>query len=76
MDFSYNFHGIDFEWDAEKSAANLVNHKVSFETACETFFDPFLCVEDAGTIEGERREAVIGLTVDWKLLYVVYVMHE
>lgn len=76
MDFSYHFQGIDFEWNAEKASLNLKNHKVSFETACEVFFDPFLQVEDAGTVENEAREAVVGLTLSWKLLYVVYIMRD
>ncbi len=33
-------------------------------------------VVDEEDVEGELRESVIGMTVDWRLLYVVYVMHE
>ncbi|MGH9943341.1 MAG: BrnT family toxin [Pyrinomonadaceae bacterium] len=76
VDVSYTLQDIDFEWRGEKAAANLQQHGVSFETACEAFFDPFLRVEDAGVVEGEPREAVIGLTVGWRLLYVVYVMRD
>jgi uncharacterized DUF497 family protein len=53
MNFSYNFQGIEFEWDSDKATTNLRNHDVSFEIACEVFFDPFLRVEDAGVVEGE-----------------------
>lgn len=74
MNVSYSLDEIEFEWERRKAAANLLKHRVSFETACEAFFDPFLCVVDAGVSEGEQREAVIGLTVDWRLLYVVYVL--
>jgi hypothetical protein len=35
-----------------------------------------LQVKDAGTVESETREAVIGLTFSWKLLYVVYIMRD
>lgn len=76
MDVSYTLHEIGFEWESRKAAANFRKHKVSFETACEVFFDPFLHVVDAGVVAGEPREAVIGLTVSWHLLYVVYVEHE
>ena len=76
MDVSYILHEIEFEWESRKAAANLRKHKLSFETACEVFFDPFLRVADAGVVEGEPREAVIGLTVNWRLLYVVYVEHD
>ena len=76
MNVSFTLHEIGFEWESRKAAANLRKHKVSFETACEAFFDPFLHVVDAGVVEGEPREAVIGLTVSWRLLYVVYVEHD
>ena len=76
MDVSYILHEIEFEWDSRKAAANLRKQKVSFETACEVFFDPFLHVVDAGVVEGEPREAVIGMTVNWHLLYVVCVEHS
>jgi uncharacterized DUF497 family protein len=73
MNVSYTLHEIGFEWDSRKAAANLRKHKISFETACEVFFDPFLHVVDAGAVEGEPREAVIGMNVSWRMLYVVYV---
>lgn len=73
MNTTYTLRGITFEWDDDKASANMQKHSVSFETACEVFFDPFLHVEDAGTVEGEARDAIIGLTVSWRLLYVVHV---
>lgn len=76
MAVSYTLHQIGFEWDSRKAAANLRKHRVSFETSCEVFFDPFLHVVDAGVVEGEPRDAVIGMTVSWHLLYVVYVEHN
>ena len=76
MDISYTLHEIRFEWDSRKAAANFRKHKVSFETACEVFFDPFLRVVGAGVVEGEPREAVIAMTVNWRLLYVVYVERD
>ena len=76
MDVAYTLHEIRFEWDRRKAKTNLRKHKVSFEAACEVFFDPFIRVADAGIIEGERRQAVIGMTVNWRLLYVVYVEQD
>jgi uncharacterized DUF497 family protein len=32
---------IRFEWDAQKAAANLRNHAVSFEEAQSVFYDEF-----------------------------------
>jgi hypothetical protein len=74
MNVSYTLHGIKFEWDSRKAAANLRKHGVAFETACEVFFDPFLCGVGEEMVEGEPREVVMGLTVNWRLLYVAYTL--
>ena len=76
MNVSHSLHDINFEWDSRKASANLRKHGVSFETACEVFFDPFFRVQDAGLVEGEPREAVIGLTINWRLLYVIYMTRQ
>jgi uncharacterized DUF497 family protein len=76
INFIYKLQNIDFEWNVEKAERNLKNHGISFQTACQVFFDPFLHVEDAGSVEEEKREAVLGLTLNWKFLYVVYVMRD
>ena len=68
-----SLQGIRFEWDAKKAAANRRKHGVDFEQACEAFFDPFLRAVDAGFEGAESREAILGLTRDWQLLYVVFV---
>jgi hypothetical protein len=70
----HTLHDIHFEWDQAKAAQNFKKHRVSFETACEAFFDPFLVPADGGVEQGEAREALIGMTITWKLLFVVYVM--
>ncbi|MEW6347957.1 MAG: BrnT family toxin [Thermodesulfobacteriota bacterium] len=33
--------GCLFQWDADKADRNLRAHGVTFEAACEVFFDPF-----------------------------------
>lgn len=76
MNVRHQLQGIEFEWNARKSEANLNKHGIEFEIACEVFFDPLLRAEDGGVSDGERRDAVIGLTVNWQLLYVVYVMRD
>lgn len=76
MDISHSLHDINFEWDEEKAASNLLRHRIAFETACEAFFDPFLKIEDASVHGGEQRDANLGMTVNWQLLYVVFVMRE
>jgi hypothetical protein len=76
MDASYTFQGLDFEWDTRKASTNLRKRRLSFETACQVFLDPFVYIVEAGVIEGEPRDAAIGLSEDWRLLYVVYTLRE
>jgi uncharacterized DUF497 family protein len=76
MNVRYTLHGIAFEWDSRKAAANFRKHEVSFELACEAFFDPFVCYLDEEVVDGELRESMIGLTTTWQLLYVLYVLRD
>ena len=75
MDVAFVYQAQRFIWDTEKASTNLAKHGVSFETACEVFFDPLLKVEDA-SVSGEQRDAVTGLTEDWSLLFVVSIVHQ
>jgi uncharacterized protein len=75
MDVHFVFRGQKFCWNSEKADANLKKHGVRFEQACEVFFDPFVNLLDASP-EDEAREAVLGLTEDWALLFVVHVVRE
>jgi uncharacterized DUF497 family protein len=76
MDVEYRLHGICFRWDPRKAATNLRKHGVSFETACEIFFDPFVCWVESELVRGEEREKIIGMTTGWQFLVVVYVDWE
>jgi uncharacterized DUF497 family protein len=49
VDVAYTLHEIRFEWDRRKAETNLRKHKVSFEAACEVFFDPFIRVAELGS---------------------------
>jgi uncharacterized DUF497 family protein len=69
----FTLQGILFEWDRAKEAVNQRKHGVDFTTACEVFFDPFLRTVDGEVRGGERRQAVVGLSRCWQLLFVVYV---
>jgi hypothetical protein len=75
MDTVFLYQGQRFVWDSEKATANLDKHGVAFEKACEVFFDPFVMLDDAGTAV-EDREAAIGMTEDWELLFVVHILRE
>ena len=52
----------EFEWDDGKAAANLRDHKVSFDTARRAF-DDFFAVERGDRREhyGEDRSTLIGM---------------
>jgi hypothetical protein len=76
MNVRYSLHNIAFEWDRRKAAANFRKHNVSFELACEAFFDPFVYYLDDETVDGELRETIIGLSTTWQLLYVVYILRD
>lgn len=76
MNVKYTLHNIVFEWDSEKAAVNLRKHNVTFELACEAFFDPFVCYLDEEIVGTELREKIVGLTTTWLLLYIVYVMRD
>ena len=76
MNVRYTLHNILFEWDSQKAAVNLRKHDVSFELACEAFFDPFVCYLDEEIVGSELRERIVGLTTTWILLYIAYVMRD
>jgi uncharacterized DUF497 family protein len=75
VDTGLELRGQTFEWDSEKAAINLRKHNVTFQEACEVFFDPFFCLVDA-TAEDEAREAAIGYTERSRLLFIVHVVRQ
>jgi uncharacterized DUF497 family protein len=76
MNVSRVFHNIAFEWDSQKAAENVRKHGVSFDLACEAFFDPFVYYLDDETVSDELRNMIIGMSTTWKLLFVVYVLRR
>ncbi|HEX7581342.1 MAG TPA: BrnT family toxin [Thermoanaerobaculia bacterium] len=76
MDVLYALRGVTFTWDVSKAAANLRKHRVSFESAAEAFFDPFLHARAPRVVDGEVRQAMFGLTPSWQLLYVAFALRE
>ena len=73
---NYSFQGIRFEWDSKKAADHLNKHKIHFEEASEVLLDPLMREIEHQYRDGELREKVIGATVDWRLLCVVYTMRK
>lgn len=64
---------MEFDWDDEKAAINLADHKVSFDEA-ETVFDDPLYVDfyDPDHSYDEHRYLIIGESQQRRLLIVSY----
>ena len=62
-----------FEWDADKAKSNWDKHKVSFEEGATVFHDLFVAtMPDPDHSDDERRYIALGLSVQGRLLVVVY----
>jgi uncharacterized protein len=75
MEALFDYAGQRFCWDTDKALANLKKHGIRFEQACEVFADPFFRLVDASAGD-EAREAVLGMTEDLALLFVVHVLRQ
>jgi uncharacterized protein len=64
----------DFEWDADKAAANWQRHGVSFQEAINAFRDPFAVeIIDERMDYGEERINLIGIGMcNGVILHVTY----
>jgi uncharacterized DUF497 family protein len=74
VNIQYTLHEIAFEWDSQKAMTSLRKHGMSFEQACEAFFDPFLVRLEDEVIDDELRERILGMSTNWKTLYVAYLL--
>ena len=64
---------VECEWDEEKAAANLANHKVSFEEAKTVFDDPlYVDFYDPDHSYDEHRYLIFGESQQGRLLIVSY----
>jgi hypothetical protein len=72
MDITYRLQGLAFEWDELKARKNVEKHGITFEEAAEAFFDPFYQGGDA-SVEGERRDFILGYSLAQRLLLVVHI---
>ena len=67
----------EFEWDATKARENLKNHGVTFEEALTVFADPLARIfDDPDHSEDERRELIIGHSIQQRLLIVSFIERE
>jgi len=70
----HEVRGCLFVWDVDKAAVNLKKHRISFQAACEVFFDPFyLMMQDIGE-HGEDRRIIIGQSYMAHPVYPLYVV--
>ena len=65
---------MDFEWDPEKAALNIVRHSISFDEATTAFGDPLsVTISDPGHSVGEHRFVLFGLSDQGRLLAISHV---
>jgi uncharacterized DUF497 family protein len=68
---------LRFEWDTQKAAANVKNHRVSFEEAQTSFLDEdALVIEDPDHSETEDRFILLGLSAAPRVLFVCHCVRE
>jgi uncharacterized DUF497 family protein len=64
---------LEFEWDAEKAKDNATKHGVTFEEGLTVFRDPLANIFDDPDHSGvERRELIIGHSLEHRLVVVAY----
>lgn len=62
---------MEFEWDADKAASNLIKHGVTFHEAATVFDDPLaLTYFDPDHSEDEDRFVTFGLSSEGNVLVV------
>ena len=66
-----------FEWNAQKAAANLRKHGVSFGEAASVFFDPLSATgDDPDHSLDDRRFVTFGRSSSGHLLVVAHLQHN
>ncbi len=64
---------MEFEWDTNKAAVNLLRHSISFDEAKTVFQDPFYIVfDDPDHSFEEDRWVAIGQSAEDRLLFISY----
>jgi hypothetical protein len=61
-----------FIWDPVKAESNLQVHDgVSFEEACDVFFDPLYQMEEESSVEDKQSRLLTGYSRKNRMLFVV-----
>jgi uncharacterized DUF497 family protein len=64
---------MEFEWDPQKAAKNLRQHKVPFTEAATVFSDPLgVTVPDPDHSAWENRYIIVGMSNRLRLLIVAF----
>ncbi len=64
---------LEFEWDEDKALINFRRHGISFQESKTIFNDPYaLTIPDPEHSIMEERWIDIGVSAEFKVLYVVY----
>ena len=64
---------MNYEWDENKAALNLVKHGVSFDEAVTVFDDPlYVDFYDPDHSYEEHRFILLGQSINGRLLFVSY----
>lgn len=66
----------EIEWDAAKAALNFWKHRVRFEEASSSLFDPMALAQEDRDAEGEVRWVLVGMSEQGRLLTVVYTVRD
>ena len=62
---------MEFEWDPDKAARNLVKHRVAFTEAATVFGDPLaITFFDPDHSDEEERYLTFGYSIEGRLLVV------
>ena len=65
---------LQFEWNPKKAKTNLAKHGIPFEEAITVFADPLARIfDDPEHSESERREVIIGHSVQQRLILVSFI---
>lgn len=68
---------MEFEWNRDKAASNLLKHGVSFTEAQSVFSDPlYIDFYDPARSENEDRYIIIGESNRRRLLIIAYTERE
>jgi hypothetical protein len=68
---------VQFEWDSNKAAENLVRHGVSFDEASTVFGDPLaVTIDDPDHSVDEFRFITMGHSRNQRLIVVVHTERE